>query len=248
MKFIGWLILLTSVSVTAQGLGASKSTGTAAVVLCRYDNLNLSATGWGSCGDSPCAGGMGNSSGMTITPGSPMTLVFTSPAQYNNALFWVKPGTCDAGTWIRFEFDVTTPAGLNQKEFDRFIITPTLDGMFGGQCNQVVGHWQGANQSSGWVDDTMLCTPGVTITDGVSHHLIFSDSWDPTDTSCGGFPTLHFGSKTIDGVTQNWSTTVCATAIPSGWTHTMGCQFQMNSNIAATLTEYVNNVSCWVGK
>jgi hypothetical protein len=242
------LIAATMAMAHAQGLGPSHASGNVAVIIGRYDNLNSSSSNWGSCVTSACAGGMGNGTGATITPGSPMTLSFTSPAASNNVLFWVKPGTCDTCTWIRFEFDVTTPSGLNQKEFDSFIVTPTIDGMFGKQCNMVSGaKWQHANQTSSWSDSALTCNTD-TISDGVKHHIIFSDSWNPADTSCGGFPTQHFGTITLDGVTSSWASTECAVAIPAGWSHVIGCQFQMNSGTTATLTESVDNVSCWVGK
>jgi hypothetical protein len=44
------------------------------------------------------------------------------------------------------------------------------------------------------------------------------------------------------------STSICATPIPIGWSHTYGCQFQMDSNSSATLTEYVDSVNCWTGE
>lgn len=244
------LFLLTGLCYS-QGLGVSQSAANPATILCRYDNLNLSADGWSFCGDSACAGGLGHGTALTIVPGSPMTLSYNSPAAFNNALFIVKPGVCDNATWIRFEFDVVTPAGLNQKEFDdfSFILTPArIDIMLGKQCNfATAGFWQYATNFGGWNNSAIVCNTS-TISDGVSHHLIFSSSWNPNDTSCGGFPTSHLGTITVDGTTYNWNATQCAEALPSGWTHTIGGQFQMNSNVSATLTETVNNVSLWAGK
>ena len=252
---VGLLFTVVTGVCSAQGLGPGKSSGNAAVIVSSYDNGQSSTTNWGCDGSTAKAGGAGNTYGITQTPGisSPsvsgasMALTATFPASGNNVLCWWKPGTADTGTWIRFATDVYLPSGLANNEFDPFIITPTLDAMFGTQCNRTSGYWQYANQTSMWYDGPIPC-PG-TLTTGVWHHLIFSDYWDPTDTSCGGFPTLHYGSITIDGVTSSWGgTTICATAIPSGWTHVYGCQFQMDSSTAATLTEYVDNVSCWVGK
>jgi hypothetical protein len=175
-----------------------------------------------------------------------MALAATFPASGNNVLFHWQPGTtCDTCTWVRFETDVYVPASVANYEFDSFIVTPTMDGMFGKQCNTTSHFWQYANQTSAWTNGPIACS----LSTGVWHHLIFSDSWDPADTSCGGFPTLRFGSITIDGVTHSWAgTTICGTAIPSGWTHTFGCQFQMDSSAAASVTEYVDNVNCWGGK
>jgi hypothetical protein len=246
------LVLLLLLGGCAQSLGPAKPTGTSAVVVSEANNGQASATNWGSCGSTACAGGAGNSTSLTQAPGiaSPsvsgasMSLAFTSPASGNNALFYWKPATCDTCTWVRFETEVYVPSGVANYEFDSFIVTPTLDGMFGKQCNTVSGYWQYANQTSAWTNGPIPCV----LSTGAWHHLIFSDSWDPSDTSCSSFPTLRFGSITIDGVVNSWAgTTICATAIPGGWTHTFGCQFQMDSSSAATLTEYVDDVNCWGG-
>lgn len=237
----------------SQSLGPAKPVGNAAVVVISANNGQSSTSNWGSCGSTACAGGSGNSTSLTQTTGvsSPsvsgasMSLVFTSPANGNNALFYWKPGTCDICTWARFEADVYVPSGVDNYEFDSFIVTPTLDGMFGKQCNTVTGYWQYSNQTSSWTNGPISCS----LSTGAWHHLIFSDSWDPADTSCGSFPALHFGTITIDGVTSSWgSPSICATVIPVGWAHTFGCQFQMDSSSATTLTEYVDNVNCWGGQ
>jgi hypothetical protein len=135
------------------------------------------------------------------------------------------------------------PTGVANYEFDQFMITPTLDGSFGHQCNTVTGFWQYATQTSSWTNSAIPCS----LTTGTWHHLVFNDSWNPADTSCGGKPTQHFGSITIDGVMSSWGVTACAEAIPVGWTHVVGCQFQMDSSSNATLTEYIDNANCRFG-
>ncbi len=249
---IASILLLFSVGCSAQGLGPSRTSGNAATIVNMTGNGQASVTNWGNCVTAACAGGAGNGTTPTQTTGittpsvsgASMALAFTSPASGNNVLFYWKPGTADTSTWIRFETDVYLPTGVANYEFDSFIITSTVDGMFGKQCNTVSGFWQYANQTSAWANGPIPCS----LSTGVWHHLIFVDSWNPADTSCGGLPALHFGTITIDGVTSSWGNpSICATAIPSGWTHIYGCQFQMDSSSAGTLTEYVDNVSCWTG-
>lgn len=251
MKFL--IITILCLCLPACGQYTSYAHSNSATVINAINNGQASTANWGSCVTSACAGGSGNGTGPTqntgITSpsvsGSAMSLTFTSPAAGNNALFYWKPGTADTSTWVRFDTYVYLPTGVANYEFDSFIITPTLDGMFGKQCNTVSGFWQYANQTSAWFNGPIPCS----LTTGVWHHLIFSDSWNPADISCGGYPSEKFGSITIDGVVYSWgSTSICATPIPIGWSHTYGCQFQMDSNSSATLTEYVDSVNCWTGE
>ena len=225
--------------------------GIASTILVSAPNIQNSTTNWGSCGSTACAGGAGNSSALTQTTGisSPsvsgasMSLAFASPASGNNALWWNKPGNCDACTWAQMDIYAYVPTGVANYEFDQFMITPTLDGSFGHQCNTITGFWQYSTQTSAWTDSAISCS----LTTGTWHHLVFNDSWNPADTSCGGKPTQRFGSITIDGVVHSWGVTACAEAIPVGWTHTVGCQVQMDSSSNATLTEYIDNANCSFG-
>ena len=233
-----------------QWLGVVGS-GQAKTTLVSANDIQNSVTNWGSCGSTACAGGAGNSSALTQTTGvvSPsvsgasMSLAYSSPASGNNALWWNKPGNCDTCTWAQMDTYAYLPVGVVNNEFDQFIITPTLDGSFGHQCNHTTGFWQYATQTSAWTNSTIACS----LTTGAWHHIIFNDSWNPVDTSCGGFPVQRFGTITIDGVTSSWGVTACAEAIPVGWTHTVGCQFQMDSSTSGTLTEYIDKVNCRFG-
>ncbi len=244
-------VLLIATGCSAQYTLYTRA-GNSASIINQATNGQSSTTNWGSCGTTACAGGAGNSTSLTQTTGiaSPsvsgasMSLSYTSPASGNNALFYWKPGTADTSTWIQFRFYIYLPTGVANYESDSFIATPTTLGMFGHQCNTTTGYWQYANETSAWTNSTIPCS----LTTGVWHQIDFADRWNPSDTSCGGYPTEHFGNVTIDGVTSSWGgITVCATALPSGWTHVYGCQFQMDSSSAATLTEYVDEVNCWTG-
>ncbi len=249
-RYLPILALFLSTGCSAQYTLYMHSTS--ASIINQASNGQNSTTNWGDCVTAACAGGLGNGTSPTITTGivSPsvsgasMSLAFTSPASGNNFLGWWKPGTADTSTWIRNDFYVYLPIGVANYEFDSFIATMTTLGMFGHQCNTTTGYWQYANETSGWTNSTIACS----LTTGVWHHLTFSDSWNPLDTSCSSYPGEHFGSVTIDGVTSSWgSPSICATVLPSGWTHVYGCQFQMDSSSAATLTEYVDEVNCWTG-
>lgn len=216
-------------------------------------NLQNSATNWTNCGTTLCAGGAGNSSALSETPGiaSPslsgasMALTYTSPATGNNALFIYKPvATCDTCKTAHTEIHVYLPSGVANFEYDHSIVTTTLDGSFGHQCNRTTGFWQYSGQTSLWIDSAIPCT----LTLGAWHTLVFDDYWNPEDTSCaGGFPVEHFGTLEIDGVVNSWGVTVCAETIPAGWTHTLVSQVQMDSNSAATLTEYIDYMNISFG-
>ena len=252
MKLAPLLLLTLCLPACGQYTSYGHS-GVPSTVLVSAVNIQNSLTNWTSCGSTACAGGAGNSTSLTQTTGisSPsvsgasMSVAFTSPATGNNALFINKPvTTCDTCTWARYDIEAYLPTGVANYEYDSFIVTTTLDGMFGKQCNTITGYWQYANQTSGWTNSAIACS----LSTGAWHHLIFSDSWNPADTSCSGKPALRFGTVTIDGVTHSWgSPSICATAIPVGWTHTVGCQVQMDSSSAATLTEYSDNVNCSFG-
>jgi len=251
------LVIVSFQCAIAQSLGPARRNMKAATIVTASSNGQSSTTNWGSCGSAACAGGAGNSASLAQATGisspslsgSAMNLSFSSPASGNNALYYWKPGVCDTCTWVKFEFDVWPSANTANYEFDSFIFNKTngnWDAMFGKQCNTTTGHWQYANQSSAWTDTAIACS----FTPGTHYHLIFSDFYTPSDTSCtGGVPCLHFGSITINGTTTSWGgVTMPATTLDPTWSSVFGCQFQMDSSSAATITETVDNVSCTVGK
>lgn len=218
----------------------------------------VSTSNWGNCGSTACAGGAGNSASFTMTTGvaSPsvsgasLQLSFSSPASGNNGLFYMKPGACDTCTWILYDFQWYVSSSAANHEADSFIFNKTngnWDAMFGHQCNTTTGHWQYANQTSSWTDTSMSC---AALTAGAWHHVIFYDWYLPTDTACtGGVPCEHFGTVTVDGVTASWGgATMPATTLNSGFSAVYGCQVQEDSNANATVTMYVDNYNCWVGK
>jgi hypothetical protein len=250
------LLLLLAVAAHGQGLGPSR-TPAAAVIMSASNNGQLSVTNWGTCGSTACAGGAGNTTGITQTAGiaspsvsgSSMALVATFPASGNNVLYYWKPAACDTCTWIKFDTWVYVPAGVANYEFDSFIFNKTngnWDAMFGKQCNTTSGFWQHANQVSGWTNGPIACS----LSTSTWHHLIFSDHYNPADTSCAGsVPCQHYDSITIDGVTSSWGgATDPATVLDATWSGIYGCQAQMDSSSASTATEYVDNMSCWVGR
>lgn len=226
-------------------------------------NQQFSTANWGNCGSTACAGGAGNSGSFTMTTGiaSPsvsgasLQLSFSSPASGNNGLFWMKSGTCDTCKWVRYDLWSYPSPNADNHEYDSFIFNKTYfpsggtttgwDAMFGHQCNTVDGHWQYANQTSGWKDG-----PTCSLSASAWHHLIFYDWYDPADTSCtGGVPCEHFGYIIQDNVMIPWNgITMPATALNATWGATVGCQVQEDSSANATVTAYVDYFSCWVGK
>jgi hypothetical protein len=236
--------------------------GQMAPVVASGNNVIVAATGgqlstsnWGNCGSTACAGGAGNTSGISQTTGNAlpsvsgasMALIATFPATGNNVLFFWKPASCDVCETATHDSWVYVPTGVANYEFDQFIYdqADNVDAMFGHQCNTTTGFWQYANQTSGWTNGPIACS----LSTATWHHLIFSDYWRHGDTACGGSPCLHFGSIQIDGVTNSWGgITLTTTALPGGFTRAIGCQYQMDSSAASTATEYVDLVNCWMGR
>lgn len=250
------LAVLALWPMAAHGQYTSYARSANPATIMQYSTAGQAATtNWGTCGTTACAGGAGNSASLAQTTGvaspsvsgSAMALSFSSPASGNNALYYWKPGICDTCKWIRFEFDVWPSSGTANWEFDSFIVNTAnnVDAMFGKQCNTVSGFWQYANQSSSWTNGPIPCS----LVAGTQYHIVFVDHYDPLDTSApGGLPWLYYDTITINGTTYSWAgSKIVATTVPTGWTHIFGCQFQMDSNAAATLTEYVDNVTCTVG-
>lgn len=253
---VALLFSLCWVIACSQYTGYTHSGGKTSTVVNASNNGQASTSNWGNCVSTACAGGAGNTTSVTQTTGivspsvsgSAMALSATFPATGNNVLYYWKPAACDTCTWIKFDTYIYLPTGVANYEFDSFIFNKTngnWDAMFGKQCNTTTGFWQYANQTSSWTNGPIACS----LTTATWHHLIFSDFYNPADTSCSGSaPCLHFGTITIDGVTSSWGgVTSPATVLNNTFSAIDGCQFQMDSSAASTAIEYVDNVTCWVG-
>jgi hypothetical protein len=165
-----------------------------------------------------------------------------------NALWVYSAGSCDSCTTITSDFQVyiTNGSAADNIEFDPFIFdaSDNLDFMFGTQCNQTLGYWQIANNSSPWQTSSTACN----LTPGTWHHIIGKFHRVAGDTSCtGGMPCEHFDSISVDGNINVINMTYVATTLPTGWASTSGLQFQIDigatTGTAITVSENLDEVT-----
>jgi hypothetical protein len=232
-------------SVTASGTVIPTPPSTAVV----FDNLD-DASGWGSCGDTGCAGGGANATSFPMTQGvgSPSRdgasaeFQITGPA-YADALWWKKVGAYNNVENFLWDWWFYLPASSTNAqalEFDAFQLAPVgstlTEFMFGTECNYALGVWDGWNQQTdSWVHTSFSCPKFST---GTWHHatLFVQKVGDNRDQT-------RYGNLTIDGVTTQWNLTEPTAPAPTGWTADTGIQFQLDENSSGTsLQEWVDNV------
>jgi len=224
-------------------------------------NINDSLTGWKPvCIQTACNPGGTNAPASTAqttgnaTPsldGSSMLISETTLAtstQTNALWVYTGAGSCDSCTSITSDFEVyiTNGSAADNIEFDSFIFdrTDSLDFMFGTQCNQTLGYWQIANNSSPWQTSSAACN----LTSGTWHHIIETFHRVPGDTSCtGGMPCEHWDTITVDGNVNVINLTYPATTLPTGWASSSGLQFQLDigatTGTAITVSENLDEVN-----
>jgi len=222
----------TSLTFTITASGTVIPTPLAGNVV--FDNLD-DATGWGSCGDTGCAGGGANATSWPLTQnvaspshdGASAHIQITGPA-YADALWWKKVGAYNDKENFLWEWWFYLPASsttAQNLEFDAFQFAP-VNGtmtkfMFGTECNYNLGVWDGWNEQTGhWVHTSFSCPKFSTST---WHHAILfvQKVGDNRDQ-------IRYGNLTIDGVTTQWNLTEPTGPTPAGWSATVGVQYQLD--------------------
>jgi hypothetical protein len=160
-----------------------------------------------------------------------------------NALWVYSAGSCDSCTTTTSDFEVyiTNGSAADNIEFDSFIFdaSDSLDFMFGTQCNQTLGFWQIANNSSPWQTSSAACN----LTSGTWHHIVETFHRVPGDTSCtGGLPCEHFDTISVDGNVNVINMSYVATTLPTGWASTSGLQFQIDIGTTSSATTVAENL------
>lgn len=214
-----------------------------------FNNLD-DATGWGSCGDTGCAGGGANATSFPLTQnvaspsrdGGSTHIQITGPA-WADALWWKKLGAYNNVENFLWDWWFYLPASSTSAqalEFDAFQFAP-VNGtmtkfMFGTECNYALGVWDGWDESTGhWVHTSFSCPKFST---GTWHHAILfvQKVGDNRDQ-------IRYGNLTIDGVTTQWNLTEPTGPTPAGWTATVGVQYQLDENASGTsLEEWFDSV------
>jgi hypothetical protein len=236
----------TSLTFTITAQGTVIPTPLAgAVTVNNIDDLS----GWGSCGDTGCAGGGANATSFPLTQnvaspsrdGASTHVAITGPA-FADALWWYKTGSHDDKTNFLWDFWFYVPASSSAAqalEFDVWQSTP-INGtinrfMFGSECNyQRGGLWDGWNEATRhWVPTSFPCGPFSVNT---WHHLVYfvqrvGDNRDQ----------MLYGNVTIDGATTQWN--LLEPVQPINWASDTGVQFQLDENGTGTsLEEWFDSV------
>jgi hypothetical protein len=214
-----------------------------------FNNLD-DASGWGSCGDTGCAGGGSNATSFPLTQnvaspsrdGGSAHIAITGPA-WADALWWKKVGAFSDKENFLWDWWFYLPASSTSAqalEFDAFQFAPIggtmTEFMFGTECNYALGVWDGWNQQTGhWVHTSFPCAKFST---GTWHHatLFAQRVGDNRDS-------IRYGSMTIDGTTTQWNLNEPSAPTPAGWTANTGVQFQLDENSTGTsLEEWFDDV------
>jgi hypothetical protein len=225
-------------------------------------NIDNSITNW----KSPCAlescdpGGVNPPGSVTQTAGnatpsldgnSMLLSVTTIPgsSMQTNVLFpYLSPVSCDLCTSLSTtaSFYLSANAGtqassieLDDNNFDK---TENYQITCAHQCNQVTHLWQIANGVNDWVNTSVACN----LTDSTWHTYVSSCHRIIGDTSCGGYPTLHFDALVIDGTNYPINQTLCAEPLPSNYSAALIPQFQIDigaESAATTVSMNIDEVS-----
>jgi hypothetical protein len=93
-----------------------------------------------------------------------------------------------------------------------------------------------------WKETALACS----LPAGKWHHVQWWVHRVDGDTSCEGYPCMHFDMLGIDGVYTQFGTTEPSGPIPAGWSNDSGLNFQLDISGAkskATASEYIQHVN-----
>jgi hypothetical protein len=215
-------------------------------------NLETNPTAWQQCVLPSCnPGGVGIPSSTTITetgtkwPTNSLELSVSGP-EWTDFLAYNKVGASTA-TYFQSDFSLYIPSGILSEnydalEYDIFQYLSPYEFMWGSQC--VMGAkwqiWDGLH--SRWIDTALACS----LPAGKWHHVQWWVHRVDGDTSCEGYPCMHFDMLGIDEVYTLIAITEPAGPMPAGWTNNSGLNFQIDISGAqskATATEYIQHVN-----
>jgi hypothetical protein len=215
-------------------------------------NMDAKATAWQTCVLPLCnPGGTGIPSSTAVAetgtkwPPNSLELSVTGP-EWTNFLAYEKVGATTA-SYFQSDFSIYIPTGFpstnyNALEYDIFQYLSPYEFTWGSQC--VIGaKWQIWDAlHSQWKDTALVCS----LPAGKWHHVQWWVHRVDGDTSCEGYPCMHFDMLGIDGVYTQFGTTEPSGPIPAGWSNDSGLNFQLDisgAKIKATASEYIQHVN-----
>jgi hypothetical protein len=130
-------------------------------------------------------------------------------------------------------------AFANAFEFDEWAVNNPYEYMWGSQC-VVGGVWDVWDMLHlQWVPTNRACSLPAGW-----HHIQWNVHRIPNDTSCEGYPCLHYDMLGVDYLYTQFDMTEPAGPIPPGWQNGSGVQVQLDiGNGGQSLTEYIEHVN-----
>lgn len=197
-------------------------------------NLEMNAAAWQICVLPNCQpGGSGIPTETSISetgskwPSNSLELSVTGPA-WTNLLIYTKVGATSA-TYFQSDFWVLIPtayvlSNYQALEYDIFQFLSPYRFMFGSQCvlNAKWQVWDELHQN--WIDTSRACA----ITENTWHHIQWWVHRVDGDTSCDGYPCMHYDMLGVDGTYSQFETAEPAGPIPVGWGDNSGINFQID--------------------
>lgn len=268
---MGWLCVIVTGAVLSAQVAApnanadneqsySEESLPPSSTLPNFDDLT---TGWLQCTGS-CAGGTNPSStNQTFnnkTPsldGASMMVSLTGPVSCGNPCntgpnngWYRNTGVEDSDTSFTLDLHFNIPSTTNvvALEFDQFQYLHAGSGgvtndtrlYFGTQC--VTGSdWEiWDSNGGGWIKTGVACS--YTISSTAFNHLVIKVHRVTGDTSCSGYPCMHYDSIVVNGTTKVSGKKTSAGPLPTGWGEQTGFMLQMDGTTAClstcTIKEY----------
>jgi hypothetical protein len=158
-----------------------------------------------------------------------------------NVLWPFLAGACDSCTYFFTDTNIylnSNYAGASELEMDTFNFNHTalaketfgLQYCWGHGCPGSHSSWDSWNESTtsggahGWLDTGATTPPTI----GAWNHIQVQDHVVAGDTSCGGYPALHYDYMKLNGKTLFKNLSYCAGPVNPSWTSNVGQQYQIN--------------------
>ena len=217
-------------------------------------NMGATASSWNLCVKPLCdPGGTGVPKASsatetgTIWPQNSLKLTLTGPAG-TNLLAYSYAGATSAASFAS-DFYIILPtanstANIQAVEYDIFQYLSPYRYMFGSQC--VIGaNWQIWDAlDAQWINTALACT---FMANNVKHHIQWWVHRIDGDTSCRGYPCMHYDVLGVDGMYTQLNVTEPAQLLYTGWGNDSGLNMQIDISGTptrdVTVTEDISSIN-----